>query len=147
VHGYDWTHSSRFITTFLSENWQLPMKFQPIRAATIFSLAVSLPLLLATSVILSWPRIVIAAAAVGAAATWALFFLGAKAARRPHTPKSIIFADLLTWVFTYSTSGMATHFAPNGGPWLDVSLFGVSLAFIFLAGWRFAPRTVAAVHG
>jgi hypothetical protein len=121
------------------------MEFQPIRAATVFSLAVSSPVVLGISVISAWPAIAIAALAAGAATTWGLFFLGAKAARRPHTPKSIIFSVLLTWVFTYSTGGLATHLAPNGGPWLDVSLFAMSLAFIFLAGWRFAQRTV--VHG
>jgi hypothetical protein len=123
------------------------MEFQPIRAATVFSLAVSSPLVLATSVISALSPIAITALAAGAAATWGLFFLGAKVARRPHTPKSIVFSVLLTWVFTYSTSGLATRFAPNRGPWLDLPLFAVSLGFIFLAGWRFAPRTVATVHG
>jgi hypothetical protein len=123
------------------------MEFQPFRAASVFFLAVNSPLVLATSVISAWPPIVVTAFAAGTTATWCLFFLGAKLARRLHTPKSIIFSVLLTWTFTYSTSGLATHFAPNGGPWLHVSLFAVWLAFIFLAGWRLAPRTVTSVHG
>ena len=123
------------------------MEFQPIRAASVFFFAVNSPLVLATSVISAWPLIAVVAAGAGAAATWCLFFLGAKVARRPHTPKSIIFSVLLTWSLTYSTGGLATHFAPNGGPWLDVIMFAVSLAFVFFAGWRLAPRTVVSVHG
>jgi hypothetical protein len=115
------------------------MEFQPSRAASIFFLAVNSPLVFATAVISAWPLIAIAAAAVCAAATWCLFFLGAKVARRPHTPKSILYSVLLTWSFSFSISGLVTHFASDGGPWLDVLDVAVSLTFVFFVGWRLAP--------
>jgi hypothetical protein len=123
------------------------MEFQPIRAAGVFTLAVYSPMILATSVISAWPPLAQGAIAGCVAASWFLFFLGARLARLPHSTKSLIFSVLLTWSFTFSTGGIATYFAPSSGLWLNALQGAASLAFVFLGGWRLAPRTVVAVHG
>jgi hypothetical protein len=121
---------------------ELDMKFQPISAASIFLLAANSPLIFATALISAWSPIVIAVVAMGAAIMWCMFFIGATIAHRPHTPKSILWSVILTWSFSFSINGLATFILPTGGPWLGMSVVAVSMAFVFLAGWRLPPATV-----
>jgi hypothetical protein len=115
------------------------MKFTPILAATIFALAVASPLVLVASMISKWSVIAIVVLVVNVAVTWGVFFLGAKVAGRPHSPKSLLFSVVLTWSFRFAIQGLAATFSLDGGLWIEVALLAVSLVFAFLAGWRFAP--------
>jgi len=122
------------------------MKFTPILAATIFALAVVSPVVLAASVISKWSVIAIVVLVVNVAVTWGVFFLGAKLAGRPHSPKSLLFSVALTWSFRFAAQGLAATFVPDGGLWFEIALFAASLVFVFLAGWRFAPLIAVADH-
>jgi hypothetical protein len=123
------------------------MEFQPTRAATVFSLVVSSPILLAISKISTWPIVAVAGFAADAVAVWCLFLLGAKLARRPHTTKSLIFSVLLTWSWNFSSTGLANHYVPNGDVWFQAIMIALPLAFVFLVGWRLAPRTAVSGDG
>jgi hypothetical protein len=123
------------------------MEFQPTRAATVFFVAVHAPILLAISKISTWPIVAVAGFAADAAATWCLFLLGAKLARRPHTTKSLIFSVLLTWSLNFSSSALADRYVPNGDVWFNAIMIALPLVFVFLVGWRLAPRTAVTARG
>jgi hypothetical protein len=125
----------------------LAMVFQPTRAASVFTLAFYSPAILVISVISAWPLVAQVVVAAGVVASWCLFLLGARVARRPHSAKSLIYALLVTWSLSYCFGSLAKRFVPNGGIALDAAMAVLSLVFIFLAGWRLAPRTAVEVHG
>jgi len=116
------------------------MKIAPIPATGIFLVAMLVPTI---------PFIIIYGRRVPSATelilgmvllSAALFWAGARLARRPHTLKSLAFVILLTWSFNYAINGLQKDLL-DVVAYADQFIEVISLAFVFLAAWRLAPKT------
>ncbi|HET7307126.1 MAG TPA: hypothetical protein VFK24_04845 [Gammaproteobacteria bacterium] len=123
------------------------MEFRPIQAACIFGAAMLLPAIpfwLIKGTQEPFMSSVLLASGVVSAV---LFGTGAKLAATPHRIKSLIISVLATWLLTHSLNALV-EYVPLASEMHKAILAAVlSFAFIFLAGWRFAPRAPTPVHG
>lgn len=114
------------------------MKFAPVRAAGIFTLALTIPPILAVAIFARSAPLALGIVLMCPIA-FCVFWAGARVAGRPHTVKSIALAALITWSFTYSTNGLSKQLFSgiSYADWIDVLL---QFVFVFMVAWRFAPK-------
>ena len=83
----------------------------------------------------------------GGVASAVLFGFGARLAPAPHRIKSIVMAVLLTWTFSYSLDVLSSYI-PFGSEIVEGMVAAAfSFTFVFLVGWRLAPRAPNKAHG
>jgi hypothetical protein len=120
------------------------MKLSPVRAGCVFGIAHALPAV--PFAVLHGARDWRIVALIVAFCVWfgIAFALGAIAAGRPHSVKSILLAVGAIWSFTSSTNWLAEHNL-EGVPWFPwpaTLMAAIQSLFVLLAGWRFAPPVI-----
>jgi len=125
------------------------MNLQPTPAGCVFGLATLLPAI--PFVVLSGARdpLTVGLIVVAAMGSGIAFALRATVAGRPHSPKSIILALLGCWSFFSSTNWLAHHHLAEipWFPWVATMIWAIQTIFVFLIGWRFAPRGLESADG
>ena len=116
------------------------MKFAPVRAAGIFSVAVLAPAIPFIAMFgRRAPSTVALVVALSCAIVFCLFWAGARVAGRPHTPTSLVSVILVTWSFTFATNGLGKHLSASI-PYADRIVELLQFMFVFMAAWQMAPK-------
>lgn len=127
----------------------LAMKIRPLGAGCIFGLAMFIPAI-PYFVSHGVGNLVVVGLVVGTAMGVGIAFaLGATAAGRPHSVKSLALALGVCWSFFSSLSWFANqHLADVPWfPWQATMFWAIQALFALLVGWRFAPRKLESVTG
>jgi hypothetical protein len=115
------------------------MKFAPLRAASIFFVAMLVPV---TPYILEFARRapLYAGSLIGSQLiSGILFWAGARVARDSHSVRSLALVLLGTWSFNYATTGIIRDLFSDVSYANQIKLV-IQLAFVFMAAWRLVPK-------
>lgn len=112
------------------------MKFAPVPAAGIFSVAVMAPAIPFVAMFdRRSPLIGGLVMVLICAILFCLFWAGARLSKRPHTVMSLVLAILVTWSFVFATNSLSKQFFATVAyaGWITELL---QFAFVFLTAWQ-----------